>query len=449
MRYFPLTASDREEIRKTLGIRSIRDLFADLPSDKSQDKLDALPPALAERELLEAFRDLAGKNRFQNHTSFLGGGAYRHFIPVVVDHLSRKGEFLTPYTPYQPEVSQGSLQAMFEYQTMMTMLTGLDISNSSLYDGGTAAAEGVLLALRKSRKERFLIAGNIHPETTEIIRTYVQNLGIRIGTVAFDPQTGKIDLEDLAGKLDAKTGGFLFQSPNFFGVIEEAGEIAKTVHGAGGTVVQAIAEAMSLAYLTPPGENGVDIAVGEAQSFGLPLGFGGPYLGFITARNEFLRQMPGRIVGQTVDRNGQRGYVLTLSTREQHIKREKATSNICTNQAWCALRAAIYLAAMGKSGLRTVSRTNHLNAAFFVNQVAEFPHVRVRFTRDFYSEVVLEITHVTVERFLAHMEKRGIIAGIPLKWFFPEFADAVLLNFTEMHRQEDIRRLLSAIGEIQ
>lgn len=449
MRYLPLTASDREEIKKNLAIQSVNELFSDIPPHASYYSLEDIPAALDERELTAAFKIFAARNRFGDYLSFLGGGAYAHFTPEVVNFISSKGEFLTPYTPYQPEVSQGSLQALFEYQTMMTMLTGLDISNSSLYDGGTAAAEGVLLALRKSKKKRIAVAGNLHPEYNEIINTYIQNLGIESVPVDFNPETGKIDLDQLRDRLDETCGGFVFQSPNFFGVIEDSAEIADITHQKGGYAVQVVTEAMSLGMLTSPKDNGIDIAVGEAQSFGLPLGFGGPYLGFITARKEFLRQMPGRIVGQTTDSRDRRGYVLTLSTREQHIKREKATSNICTNQAWCAMRAAVYLVTMGKTGLRDISRINHLNTARFVQLTAKIPHASIRFTRDYYNEVVLEIKDISVDDFLSRMEEKKIIPGIPLKWFYPQLQNALLVNLTEVHREEDIQRLVSAIEEIK
>jgi glycine dehydrogenase subunit 1 len=447
MRYFPLTTSDREEIKKSLDIQSVEELFSDIPKKDSFYSLDHIPAALDERELKETFKTFADRNRFGDHLSFLGAGAYNHFIPEVVNYISAKGEFLTPYTPYQPEVSQGSLQTLFEYQTMISMLTGLDISNSSLYDGGTAAAEGVLLALRKSRKKRVAVAKNLHPEYNEIIQTYIQNLGIESIQVDFDPATGKVDTDQLRDRLEESCGGFIFQSPNFFGVIEDGTEIADITHQAGGHAIQVVAEAMSLGLLTPPGEHGVDIAVGEAQSFGLPLGFGGPYLGFIAARKEFLRQLPGRIVGETTDRHGRRGYVLTLSTREQHIKRERATSNICTNQAWCAMRAAVYLTTMGKKGLQDISRINHLRTKRFVTAAAEIPGIRIKFTKDYFNEVVLEIEDPPLDDFLARMEERKIIPGVPLRWFYPQFENALLVNFTEIHREEDIQRLLSAIEE--
>jgi glycine dehydrogenase subunit 1 len=323
----------------------------------------------------------------------------------------------------------------------------MDVSNASLYDGGTAAAEAVLLAIRKSGKHRFLMAENLHPEYMEIIKTYIQNLGIEYEMVPYDRKSGKTDLPALEQKLTPETAVFIFQSPNFFGVVEECNRISGLAHRQNTFSAQVIAEALSLSFLTPPGENDVDIAVGEAQSFGLPLSFGGPYLGFITAKEEFLRQMPGRIVGETLDKQGRRGYVLTLSTREQHIKREKATSNICTNQAWCALRASIYLSTMGKTGLEEIGKINHLNTTYFVESMKKFDHVRIRFSQDFYNEVVLETGQSGADGFLRKMEEQKVLSGIPLHWFYPEMKDAILINFTEMHTKKDIDTLITGIGD--
>ncbi len=450
MQYFPLTDEQREEIKKEIGIKDVKELFSDIPQEKAWYSLADLPKSLPENELLKKFEDFGNKNTYSDYLSFLGGGAYNHFIPEVVNYLSNRSEFLTPYTPYQPEVSQGSLQAMFEYQTMMAMLTGMDFSNASLYDGGTAAIEGALLALRKSKKNKILIAENLHPEYMEIIYSYVQNLGIEVEKVEYDRDTGKVDLEKLNGKMDDEIGGFLFQSPNYFGVVEESKDISDIVHTKKKAYsVQVTAEAMSLPFLTPAGDNGVDIIVGEAQSFGLTLSFGGPYLGFIAAKKEFLRQMPGRLVGQTKDVDGKRGYVLTLSTREQHIKREKATSNICSNQAWCALRAGIYLSTLGKRGLLKISKLNHLNTAYFVKEIEKFDFIKVKYKKDFFNEVVLEIENGNGVDFLKKLKDKKIFAGIPLQWFYKDADNQVLINFTEMHNKEDIDLLVKRIGELK
>lgn len=447
MRYLPLTEPAREEMKKAIGIADIKDLFRSIPADKSFFSLQAIPPALSEPELLADFKALGRKNSFGEYLSFLGAGSHAHFVPEVVSYLSAKGEFLTPYTPYQPEISQGSLQAIFEYQTMMSMLTGLPVANASLYDGGTATAEGVLLAVRKSGKQRVLLAESLHPEYTAIVRAYVQNLPIELVTVKVDPHDGRVDDRDLQAKLDGRTAAFVFQSPNFLGLVEDCGALAAAAHQQQAFAVQVVAEAMSLAYLRPPAEFAVDVVVGEAQSFGLSLGFGGPYLGFITASEEFLRQLPGRIVGQTKDVDGKRGYVLTLSTREQHIKREKATSNICSNEAWCALRAGMYLATMGKEGLSRAAADCHLHASYFVREAAKLTQVRVVYERNFYNEVLLEVQKGTAASFLAALKKNKVLAGVPLDWFYPDFARRVLLAFSETHSREDIDRLLRLIGE--
>jgi len=448
MRYLPLTDAEREEMKKIIGIADVDELFSCLPSGSRRPSLDRLPAALSEPELVAAFRELAGKNAFSGHLSFLGAGAAAHFIPEVVSYLSGKGEFLTPYTPYQPEVSQGSLQAIFEYQTMMAMLTGLDVANASLYDGATAAAEAVLLAVRRSGRNRVLLAASLHPEYAAVIRTYVQNLPIELLTVAVDKATGRVDESDLRARLDDGTAAFLFQSPNFLGVVEDGTAVAAAAHERKAYAVQVVAEAMSLAYLTPPGDGGADLAVGEAQSFGLPLGFGGPYLGFMAVREEFMRQMPGRLVGQTVDLDGKRGYVLTLSTREQHIKREKATSNICSNEAWCAMRAGMYLAVMGKAGLTRAARSCHLNAAYFARSASKLKNVRVVYPRNFYNEVLVEVVKGSAAGMAAKLKKKGILAGVPLSWFDAGDTKRMLVSFSELHDRKAIDRLLAAIGGV-
>jgi glycine dehydrogenase subunit 1 len=447
MRYLPLTDSARGEIKKTIGVADVRDLFKSIPKEKSFFSLDAIPPALSEPELIAEFKSLGQKNSFRAYLSFLGSGASAHFIPEVVSYLSAKGEFLTPYTPYQPEISQGNLQAIFEYQTMMSMLTGLPAANASLYDGGTAAAEAMLLAVRKSGRQRVLLAESLHPEYMAIIRAYAQNLPIELLTVNVNPQDGRIDDRDLQAKLNGQTAAVVFQSPNFLGLVEDSAGLAAAAHHHQSYAVQVVAEAMSLAYLRPAADFAVDIVVGEAQSFGLSLGFGGPYLGFITAGEEFLRQMPGRIVGQTKDVDGKRGYVLTLSTREQHIKREKATSNICSNEAWCALRAGMYLATMGKAGLARAAGDCHLNAAYFVREAAGLPQVQVVYKKNFYNEVLLEVKKKTAAAFLAALKKKKVLAGVPLDWFYPDVSRRVLLSFNETHSRKDIDRLVRLIGE--
>jgi len=444
MRYLPLTDAEREEMKRVIGVEDVRDLFTCIPSGQCRPPLD-LPRALSEPELAAAFRAFGRRNAYAGPLSFLGAGAYAHFIPEVVSYLSAKGEFLTPYTPYQPEVSQGSLQAIFEYQTMISMLTGLDVANASLYDGATAAAEAALLAVRCSGRSRVLLAASLHPEYAAVIRTYVQNLPIELETVAVDPGSGRVAAADLAAKLDDATAAFLYQSPNFLGVVEDGASLAAALHARRAYALQVVAEAMSLAFLVPPGEAGADMAVGEAQSFGLPLSFGGPYLGFMAVREEFLRQMPGRLVGQTRDLEGRRGYVLTLSTREQHIKRGKATSNICSNEAWCALRAGMYLATMGRDGLARAARACHFNAAYFASAAASRRGFRVVYPRNFFNEVLVEVGEGAAA-LVARLKQQGILAGVPLSWFDPGQKDRLLIAFSELHDRAAIDRLLAAMG---
>jgi len=447
MRYLPLTDRERKEMKTTIGISDIKELFNCIPSGKCYPSLAEIPSELSEPELIAAFKEMGRKNSFSDHLSFMGAGAYAHFIPEVVSYLSAKGEFLTPYTPYQPEVSQGSLQAIFEYQTMMTMLTGLDVANASLYDGATATAEAVLLAVRKSGRRRVLLAANLHPEYAAVVHAYVQNLPIELHTVAVNEKDGRVDEHDLRAKLDGSTAAFVFQSPNFLGVVEDSRAIAAAAHAREAFAVQVVCEAMSLAYLVPAADCGVDLVVGEAQSFGLPLAFGGPYLGFMTAREEFLRQMPGRLVGQTLDLEGKRGYVLTLSTREQHIKREKATSNICSNEAWCAMRAGMYLAAMGKTGLANAARTCHFNAVYFAAAAAALKQIQVVYPKNFYNEVLIEVKKGSAADFHASLKKKGVLAGVPVSWFDPKQKNRLLLAFSEVHDRKAIDRLLGAMGE--
>jgi glycine dehydrogenase subunit 1 len=448
MRYLPLTDAEREEMKRAIGIEDVKELFSCIPAGKCGFPLDTLPKALSEPGLIAAFKELGRKNSFAGRLSFMGAGAYAHFIPEVVSYLSAKGEFLTPYTPYQPEVSQGSLQAIFEYQTMMSMLTGLDVANASLYDGATAAAEAVLLAVRKSGRSHVLLAANLHPEYAAVIRTYVQNLPIELASVAVEEASGRVDEKDLRSKLDSSVAAFVFQSPNFLGVVEDSRVISAALHDQQAYAVQVVTEAMSLAYLAAPGEAGVDMVVGEAQSFGLPLGFGGPYLGFMTVREEFLRQMPGRLVGQTVDLDGKRGYVLTLSTREQHIKREKATSNICSNEAWCAMRAGMYLAVMGRTGLRRAAENCHLHAAYFISAADGLKGIQIVYRKNFYNEVLVEVKKGTAAGLMTKLKKKGILAGVPLAWFDPAQKKRLLLAFSETHDRAAIDRLLAACGEI-
>ena len=380
MRYLPKSPQDREEMlaaineatrtESTSGVRTIDDLFSSIPAEYRLTRDLAIPRQQSESEILDRFRAYSDSNA-AGYSSFLGAGAYRHYRPVIIDALVQRGEFLTSYTPYQPEIAQGTLQAMFEFQTMICELTGMEIANASMYDGSTGAAEAMMMAVRVAGRDRAVIARTVHPEYREVIATYAQHQEIPITEVGYIsdglPNSGRVDLAALDEAITPETACVLIQSPNFFGTIEDVEAVAALAHSRGALLIVSIAEAVSLGIVRPPAE--ADIVAMEAQSFGVPVGFGGPYCGVIATKEKFLRQMPGRIVGETKDMDGKRGYVLTLSTREQHIRREKATSNICTNQALVALMTTIFLTVYGK-GLRDLAEHNLAKAAYLQSALA-------------------------------------------------------------------------------
>jgi len=445
MSYISLSEKDRQEMLARIGVRSADELFGGVPANVRLKRDLKVPGPLAELALVRRMEGLAAKNASNRFLSFLGGGAYAHFIPTVVDYLSQRGEFVSPYTPYQPEVSQGTLQAIFEYQTLVCQLTGLDVANASLYEGATAAAEAVLMAQRVKSRNRVLLARTLHPQYRETIRTYIKNLGLEAVEVPFTG-AGTVDPAALARLLDDATCAVVVQSPNYFGVCEDLKAVSDAAHGRGALAVEVVAEALSLGLLEAPGPLGVDVACGEAQSFGLPLGFGGPYLGFMASRQEFVRQLPGRLCGETTDVEGRRGFVLTLSTREQHIRRERATSNICTNQALCALRATIFLETLGKEGLRELAWQNVQKAAYAAEAVEAVRGVRKRFTGAVFNEFVVEFSKPwpAVD---AALREKGIVAGLPLERDYPELRNAALICVTELHTKEEIGRLSQALKE--
>ena len=446
MSYVSLSDQDRREMLERIGVGSTDDLFCCIPEGvRLAGKLD-LPEALGEPELVREVEGIAAENAYPRYLSFLGGGAYDHFIPSVVDSLASRGEFVTPYTPYQPEVSQGTLQTIFEYQTLICQLTGMDVGNASLYDGATGAAEAVLMAHRLKNRPKVLVAATLHPQYKSVVRTYIRNLGIRAEEVPYDG-TGAIDKAALAGMIDAGTSAVVVQSPNYFGVCEDVRAAADAAHGKGALLAVVVAEAMSLGLLEAPGRLGADIVTGEGQSFGLPLSFGGPYLGFMACMKDFVRQMPGRIAGQTTDVDGNRGFVLTLATREQHIRREKATSNICSNEAHCALRATIYLETVGKQGLRELARQNVQKAAYAADRLALVPGVRRRFSGPAFNEFVLEFPKPweAVDR---ELRAKGILAGLALGADFPGLEKCALVCVTERHKKGEVDRLAAALEEV-
>jgi len=426
MRYLPKSPADREAMLKAIGARSIDDLFAPIPAEYRLNRDLKIPRQMAESEIVDWFRERARENG-DGYTTFLGAGAYYHYRPVIIDALISRGEFLTAYTPYQAEISQGTLQAIFEFQTMMSELTGMEVANASMYDGSTAAAEAVLMAVRLTGRKSAVIARSVHPEYRVVLSTYVLHQGMNLATVPFT-ESGRIDPAALEKSITNETACVLIQSPNFLGVIEDIPAVAEIAHKHGAMLVVSIPEAVSLGIVEPPRQ--ADIVAMEAQSFGVPLGFGGPYCGVIATQEKYVRQMPGRLVGQTTDKKGKRGFVLTLATREQHIRREKATSNICTNQALVALMANIFMTVYGKVGLRELAKQNLAKAAYAADQFGK--HAKVLFQKGpRFNEFVIETSedpHAINSRLLGHK----MIGGFPLKKFYPELGNASLWCCTEL-----------------
>src|SRR5881628_1508299 len=385
MRYLPNSDADRAAMLRATGHESIEELFAQIPEElRLRGRLN-LPGPLSEPEIREFFRQAASASA-RDYVSLLGAGAYSHFRPVVIDALISRGEFLTSYTPYQAEISQGNLQAMFEFQTLIAQLTGMEVANSSLYDGSTATNEAVLMALRLTRRNRLVWARTLHPEYRQVVETYVRHQGVELAEVPYT-DSGRVSIDALASALNPETAAVVVQSPNFFGTIEQTQEIAEAAHRHGAMLIVSIAEPLSLGIVKPPVE--ADIVCGEGQSFGVPVAFGGPYVGFLATREKFIRQMPGRLVGQAYDTEGHRGFVLTLATREQHIRREKATSNICTSQSLFALAATIYLCLLGKKGLRMLAEHNLAKAHYAAGQLRSVSGVLTPFTGPHFNEFVV------------------------------------------------------------
>ncbi len=426
---------------KAIGIRSIDELFAPIPAQYRLARDLDIPRQMAESEIVDWFKQRAKENG-EGYTSFLGAGAYFHYRPVVIDALVQRGEFLTSYTPYQAEFAQGTLQAIFEFQTMISELTGMDLANASMYDGSTGAAEAVMMAVRVTGRHSAVIARNLHPEYREVLNTYATHQALPLTTVPFT-QSGQIDLKELEKAVGDNTACVLIQSPNFFGTIEDVEVVAEIAHKRGALLIVSIAEAVSLGIIEPP--RVADIVAMEAQSFGVPLGFGGPYCGVLATKEKFVRQMPGRLAGQTVDKNGKRGFVLTLATREQHIRREKATSNICTNQALVALMVNIFMTVYGKVGLRELAKQNLAKAAYAAGQFSK--HAKVLFAgAPRFNEFVVETSedpYAINARLLGHR----IVGGLPLKKFYPELGSAALWCCTELTTRSLIDKTIdTAVG---
>jgi glycine dehydrogenase subunit 1 len=433
MRYLPKSPVEREKMLTEIGAASIDDLFKVIPAEHRLDRDLDVPRQHAESEIIDYFRTAGAKNA-TNYASFLGAGAYRHYRPVIIDSLVQRGEFLTSYTPYQAEISQGTLQAVFEFQTMIAELTGMDVANASMYDGSTAAAEAVRMAMRVTGRDKTVVAASVHPEYREVMATYSKHQGLPITLVGYDPETGRIDLDALGAAVTEETAAVLVQSPNFFGVIEDIPAIAEIAHAKGALLIVAIAEAVSLGVVRPPVE--ADIVSMEAQSFGVALSYGGPFCGVIAAKEQFVRQMPGRLVGQTVDSNGNRGFVLTMATREQHIRREKATSNICTNQALVALMATIFLSVYGKEGIRELAEHNLAKADYAARTLSAQLGAKLLFTgAPRFHEFVLQ-TEEAPAQWGQRLFDNKIVGGIDLSRWYPEMKNATLWCATEMITRE-------------
>jgi glycine dehydrogenase subunit 1 len=445
MRYIPHTAGDVAQMLERIGAGSLEELFVGIPASARLGRPLDLPPALAEGELLRELRTLAARNATpQSHLSFLGGGAYQHFIPAAVDQLISRSEFYTAYTPYQPEISQGTLQAIFEFQTLICQLTGMEVANASMYDGASSCAEAALMAVRLTRRRTILVSRALNPRWRAVIATYCRYVDVEVVEVGFGAD-GRTDLDDLAAKLDGQSAAVIAGYPNYFGVIEDLAALAALTRSAGAKLVAGVAEGVALGLLKSPGELGADIVAGEGQSFGIPVSFGGPYVGFFAARMKDVRAMPGRLVGETLDRDGKRGFVLTLSTREQHIRREKATSNICSNQGLCALTATVFLSLLGKQGLRELAAQNLAKAAYAREQLDRVDGVSLPFAAPVFNEFVVR-SRRPVSEILAVLEKQGILGGIPLAADYPELGDAFLVCVTEQHRRADIDALVQALA---
>lgn len=441
MRYIPNSPDERQEMLAEIGLSNMGELFRSIPADVQLGRELNITDPLAEPEVIAAMEEMAARNTAATKPSFLGAGVYSHFSPTIVDHLIQRSEFFTSYTPYQPEVSQGTLQYIFEFQTLICQLTGMEVANASMYDGSTAMAEAYVMAQRVTRRDKIVVATSVHPEYREVARTYTQHGDADIVEVPFDEATGR--LSDTSA-LDDRTAALVVQSPNFFGCIEDLKSLAEAAHAVGALFVVVVTEAISLGLLRSPGSCGADIVVGEGQSFGIPMSFGGPHVGIFATQDKFVRQMPGRLCGIAYDKNGNRGFTLTLSTREQHIRREKATSNICTNQGLIALAATIYMEAMGKQGLQEVAEQNAQKAAYAKNAIAALDGYSVPFSAPTFNEFVVRGPKPAAE-ILESVREKGIIGGLALSKYYNGRENEFLVCVTETSSKGNIDKLVAAL----
>jgi glycine dehydrogenase subunit 1 len=447
LRYIPNSPDERAEMLRQLGAASIDNLFDSIPEAlRLRDHL-SVPAALSEIELLKQFDEMGARNQAAGRISFLGGGAYSHYTPTIVDHLISRSEFFTAYTPYQPEISQGTLQSIFEFQTMVCQLTGMDIANASMYDGSTAMAEAVLMAERVTRRSKVIASAAVHPQYLEVAHTYVQHAGIELQHAAFDPNSGQTPITafDL---IDDQTAAIVVQSPNFLGCIEDLAALSEKAHAKGALLIVAITESMSVGLLRSPGGCGADIVVAEGQSFGVPLSFGGPYVGLFATRDQYARQIPGRLVGEAYDKHGRRGFVLTLATREQHIRREKATSNICTNEGLIALAATVYLETMGRRGVQEAARQCAQKAHYAAREIAKLEGFALPFSAPFFNEFVVRALTEASPLLDRLARDKGIDGGIALSRFDPNRPNDFLVCVTETNTREQIDALVEGLRSL-
>lgn len=444
MPFIPLTPKDRQEMLHALGVERFEDLLQAIPRHLLFKGDLRLPSPLSEMEVMTLLRRLSQQNdNCEDNICFLGGGAYDHYVPAPVKHILSRSEFYTAYTPYQPEVSQGTLQAIYEYQTMICELTGMDVANASMYDGGTSLAEAVLLASGHTRRNKVLISSTVNPRYVDIIRTYTQGQDIELVLIA--QKEGVTDVDALKAAADENLAAVVIQHPNFFGNLEDMAPISQITHDNGALFITSN-DPISLALLEPPGSYGTDIATGEGQSLGNPLNFGGPYLGIFTSTKALVRKIPGRLVGETTDQKGRRGFVLTLQTREQHIRREKATSNICTNNGLNALAATVYMALMGKNGLKKVAELSLQKSHYLASKINELNGFKLKFDQPFFKEFVVETTF-PVDKVLQKLLEAGIFAGIPLANYFPEMENCFLCAVTEKRTKDEIDYFVTKLRE--
>lgn len=442
--YLPHTDAERAEMLQAIGVETIDDLYRMVPASLRQFSLD-LPTGKSELEVTQHLAALAAENRSTNQfVSFLGAGAQRRFQPSAVDWILHRSEFLTAYTPYQPEVSQGTLQVIYEFQTMISQLTGMDLANASMYDGSTATPEAAFMTTRLTRRQKVVVAGNVHPEYREVLKTYAVGPGVEV--VEAPLKDGRIDMPRLGELLTPEVAGLIVQIPSFFGTVEEGYALAEAAHAVGALFV-VVADPTTLGVLEAPGTYGADIVLGEAQAFGNAVSYGGPYVGYMACRDKFSRQLPGRIVGATQDARGERCFTLTLQTREQHIRREKATSNICTNQALNALAATVYMEVMGRDGLFELGNVSLQRAHALAEAIGQVPGFSLPVPGSYFNEFVVK-SPLPVDTLFAKLRDAGILAGVKLETWYPELKDCFLVSVTELNSPSDLDRLVSALHSL-